>query len=194
MDRARILLVDDEPIFVDALAQLLAEDYEVETATTGAAALAALAARSFDVVISDYQRPGASGVELLAHFARRQPECVRMRMTSHYQDPDALIAAINRGEVYRFLQKPFDFIDVRTDIQRDRLRQYYLDRIDEPAKTFKAELAAIPTRIAGIDQEIPVTMVMAEQEPKRKLFVLNRGRRPSAGRSSCRSRMARRRP
>jgi len=65
--------------------------------------------------------------------------------------------------------------DQRTEIQRDRLRQYYLDQVDPPARQMKQELATIPAEIAKIDQEIPITMVMAEQEPKRQLFVLNRG-------------------
>lgn len=65
--------------------------------------------------------------------------------------------------------------DKRTDIQRDRLRDYYLDHVDAPSKEMKAELAAIPNKIAEIDKEIPLTMVMREIDPKRKIFVLNRG-------------------
>lgn len=65
--------------------------------------------------------------------------------------------------------------DKRTDAQRDRLRKYFLDHVDAEAMKLSAELAAIPNQLAELDKSIPVTMVMAEMEPKRKIFVLNRG-------------------
>src|SRR5262249_23700132 len=87
-------------------------------------------------------------------------------------DAAKLAAGESLGQLKELLAVP---ADQRTDIQRDRLRYYYLDHVDAAAKEMKAELAAIPNKIAEIDKEIPLTMVMREIDPKRNIFVLNRG-------------------
>ncbi len=65
--------------------------------------------------------------------------------------------------------------DQRTDEHRERLRHYFLDHIDLESRRLRISIAATTGELAEIDKAVPVTMVMFEQEPKRKIFVLNRG-------------------
>ncbi len=69
----------------------------------------------------------------------------------------------------------------RSDAQREQLRQHYLDHVDAESKTLKTELADLPKRREAIEKAIPVTMVMAEQTPRRQTFVLKRGQYDQRG-------------
>ena len=104
--RPRLLLVDDEPDLLDGLRLRLRKyDFEVMTATSGAAALELFDAHSFDAVVSDQQMPGMSGSEFLAEVHNRWPSTVRVILTGQ-ASLDATIAAINDAHVFRFLTKP----------------------------------------------------------------------------------------
>jgi hypothetical protein len=69
----------------------------------------------------------------------------------------------------------------RTPQQQARLRDYYLTQFDEPYRALLAEQAALPGRIAAVDQAIPVTMVMHEQDPPRPSYILQRGQYDQRG-------------
>jgi hypothetical protein len=87
-------------------------------------------------------------------------------------DAAALAAGTPLSQLKDLLAVP---AEKRNENQQQLLRAYYLDHVDAEAMRMKSELAAIPNRLAEIDKEIPLTMVMREIEPKRKIFVLNRG-------------------
>lgn len=86
--------------------------------------------------------------------------------------PDAIAADELLLQLRDLLATP---ADQRTDAGREDLRQYYLNHVDAEAMRLRIDLATNANRIAEIDKDIPVTMVMQELEPKRKMFVLNRG-------------------
>ncbi|MFN0196621.1 MAG: DUF1553 domain-containing protein [Planctomycetaceae bacterium] len=69
----------------------------------------------------------------------------------------------------------------RSPAQVERLKSFYLERIDEPSKNWKKELTEIPRRLEQLDQEIPVTMVMDEMSPRRKTHILKRGQYDQPG-------------
>ena len=104
--RCRVVCVDDEPQVLSGLSLHLRRRYEVETATSGAAALELLARQpEAAVVISDMRMPGMNGAELLAKASSSHPRTTRILLTGH-AEVDSAIAAVNQGSVFRFLVKP----------------------------------------------------------------------------------------
>jgi response regulator RpfG family c-di-GMP phosphodiesterase len=104
--RARIICVDDEPQVLSGLSLHLRRRYEVESATSGAAALELLARQpQAAVVISDMRMPGMNGAELLSKASLTYPHTTRILLTGH-AEVDAALAAVNHGHVFRFLVKP----------------------------------------------------------------------------------------
>jgi response regulator RpfG family c-di-GMP phosphodiesterase len=113
---APVLCVDDEPAVLDGLRRSLRGIVELHTATGGAEALATLeAAGPFAVVVSDMRMPGMDGVTLLAHFRERAPDTIRMLLTGN-ADVEAAAAAVNRGQIFRFLFKPCPPDDLRAAV------------------------------------------------------------------------------
>lgn len=104
----RILCVDDEPNIVASLKRLFrGSGYQVTTATSGAQAIAHLEQEPVDLVFSDMRMPGMSGAQLLEQIRERWPKTTRVLLTG-YADIGSTIAAINSGEVYRYITKPWD--------------------------------------------------------------------------------------
>jgi response regulator RpfG family c-di-GMP phosphodiesterase len=104
--RARILCVDDEPAVVEGLELQLRRRYEVSIALSAEQALARVAQRGpFTVVISDMRMPGMDGATLLSRIRTLSPATVRMLLTG-FADMSAAAAAVNEGQIFRFLTKP----------------------------------------------------------------------------------------
>jgi len=103
-----VLCVDDEPAILSALKRALrAPDIAVLTATSGAQALEIMAELPVDLVISDMRMPGMDGAQLLERACSEWPDAVRILLTGH-ADTAATIQAVNRGRIFRYLQKPWD--------------------------------------------------------------------------------------
>src|SRR5450830_1115854 len=129
-----VLCVDDEPSILSALRRVLrAEGCRLLTAQGGAEALAILATESVDVVVSDMRMPGMDGAQLLARVREEWPGTARILLTG-YADMDATIAAINNGQIYRYIHKPWDEHELRLTVRQaaelsvanDRLKRNYL--------------------------------------------------------------------
>lgn len=105
-DRTRVLCVDDEPKVLEGLKLHLRRQYEVQTATSGQTALDLLQPeKPFAVILSDMRMPGMDGVTLLSQIRQRCPDTVRMLLTGQ-ADLTSAIAAVNEGQLFRFLTKP----------------------------------------------------------------------------------------
>jgi len=101
-----ILCVDDEPRIVDSLAVHLRRDYQVFAANGGNSALALLKEKGAPaVIVSDMRMPGMDGATLLKHVRQLYPETTRILLTGE-PGRDAAIAAVNEGQIFRFLTKP----------------------------------------------------------------------------------------
>ena len=120
----KILLVDDEVNVRRAVQRALRkEPYEILCASSGQEALDLLTRHSVEVVVSDEKMPGMSGSELLASVASRYPDTVRIMLTGQ-ASLEAAVRAINKGEIYRFLTKPWDGVDLVVTIRQAlRLQQ-----------------------------------------------------------------------
>ena len=102
-----ILVVDDEPDILFSLRALLRRDFEVHTAEGGAQALEVLRRHPVHLIMTDQRMPEMTGAELLSRARGERPEAIRIIFTG-YADLKAVIDAVNRGEIYRYLTKPWD--------------------------------------------------------------------------------------
>jgi response regulator RpfG family c-di-GMP phosphodiesterase len=103
----KILFVDDEPQIVQSLS-LLFDDYDVVTATSGEEALKHFKnGNTPDVIVSDQRMPMMTGVELLQKVRDISPNTVRILLTG-YSDLDAVIDSVNSGEIFRYINKPWN--------------------------------------------------------------------------------------
>jgi len=102
----KVLFVDDEQKILDSFMLNLKRRYDIHLALGPEEALARIASDGpFQVVVSDYKMPGMNGVELLSKVMTVSPKTVRIMLTGH-ADMDVSIAAVNSGQVFRFLTKP----------------------------------------------------------------------------------------
>jgi len=103
-----LLLVDDEEDITAALARMLRGDgYKILRAHSGVEGLALLAQHAVGVIVSDQRMPEMTGVEFLSRVRELYPKTIRM-VLSGYADLNSVTDAINRGAVYKFLNKPWD--------------------------------------------------------------------------------------
>ena len=103
-----ILCVDDEQQVLSSLERMLRlKSYEVLTADSGAKGLEILEHEHVDVVIADQRMPEMTGSEFLRIVREQYPNTVRI-MLSGYSDFESLTKAINEGEIFRFVSKPWD--------------------------------------------------------------------------------------
>jgi FixJ family two-component response regulator len=115
--RAMILCVDDEPSVLSSLQLLLSRDYDVHTACGGPEGLEMLAKLGpVPVVVSDMRMPGMSGAEFLAEVAKRSPSSAGVLLTG-VTDIEAAAAAINAGNLFRFLLKPCAAEELRSTLK-----------------------------------------------------------------------------
>ncbi|RUO31260.1 EAL domain-containing protein [Aliidiomarina soli] len=116
--RPTLLLVDDEPNVLRSLNRLLRRDgYHVLTAETADEAFELLAQHQVQVIISDQRMRHMNGTELLNHVKSMYPGIVRI-VLSGYMDLESVTAAINQGQIYKFLTKPWDDKELREVVRK----------------------------------------------------------------------------
>ncbi|MBX3026801.1 sigma-54-dependent Fis family transcriptional regulator [bacterium] len=114
--RGSILIAEDEEGVRDSLSQVLAEEgYDVVAVPDGSAAIAALGAREFDVILSDLRMPGADGLTLLRHAHEVAPQTLVLLMTAH-ATVDSAVDALRAG-AQDYLLKPVLFDEVLHKVQ-----------------------------------------------------------------------------
>ncbi|MFN9391393.1 MAG: protein kinase domain-containing protein [Betaproteobacteria bacterium] len=105
--RARLLFVDDETRILTALQALFRGNYEVVVCDDPRRAVELIKSTHFHVLVSDQRMPGMLGVELLRMAREISPRTVRILLTG-YSDLASIVGSINEGEVWRFVNKPWD--------------------------------------------------------------------------------------
>lgn len=124
MDR-NILVVDDEEEILSSIKRLLSNtNMKVLTASNAEAALLVLEDNPVSVLMTDNRMTGMSGLELLSIVKNIYPDIVRILMTG-YVDVDTAISAINDGEVYKFIEKPWKGEDLSRILQ-DAMERFEL--------------------------------------------------------------------
>jgi two-component system, sensor histidine kinase and response regulator len=112
-----ILIVDDEKDNLEALQRLLRSSYAVTTALSPFEALRLLQKNQFHVIISDQRMPEMTGVELLEKAKKLSPGSTRVLLTG-FTEIESVIDAINRGNIYRYIAKPWDPEDLKLTIRQ----------------------------------------------------------------------------
>ncbi|MGA2656586.1 MAG: HD domain-containing phosphohydrolase [Verrucomicrobiota bacterium] len=118
----RILVVDDEQVVLAALRETLRlEGYEVFAVEDPIEGLRLLRANAFSVILIDQQMPGLTGLEFLAQAKQLQPNATRILITA-VLSLGTVIDSINKGEVYRFIVKPWLREELLVTIRNAALR------------------------------------------------------------------------
>ncbi len=113
----RLLVVDDEPIVGKRLKQVFGKiGFAIETYTDSVTALAAMAEKPFDIVVTDLKMEGIDGIEVLKRVRAMNPE-TRVIIITGYASPDTAELADREG-VFAFLAKPFRLDELKQVIYR----------------------------------------------------------------------------
>jgi signal transduction histidine kinase len=162
--RPRVLCVDDEPRVLAGLRLHLRREYEVEVAEGGEQALEIINQRGpFAVVISDMRMPYMNGAAFFAQARVLAPDTVRILLTG-YSDIDDAIAAINQGQIFRFLTKPCRPAVLRHAVE-DAVAQYRMITADHELVRREVDkishqllhterLATLGTMASGVGHEL----------------------------------------
>src|SRR5215470_16815840 len=106
-----VLVADDEPGVRESLAEILRDaGYDVQTAADGTAALAALEARDFGIIVTDLRMPGADGIAVLRRAREVSPQTLVLVMTAH-GSVDTAVEALRTGAT-DYILKPVVFDDL----------------------------------------------------------------------------------
>ena len=166
---ASLLFVDDEPNILSALKRLFRPlGYRIFTAEGGAQGLALLEQEPVDLVISDMRMPNMDGAQFLEQVRHKWPDTMRILLTG-YADVSSTIAAINKGEIYRYVAKPWEDNDIvllvkhalelkNLELEKRRLEELTLRQNDE-LKELNANLEA---KVQERTQEVRQTMGFLE--------------------------------
>jgi putative two-component system response regulator len=159
---ARLLVVDDEEYISDVICRWLeAAGYQCVVASDGISALKRAQMERFDVVVSDINMPGMSGLDLMSELRRRQPD-IPVILATAVDDRDVAIDALKKG-AYGYLIKPLQedeiIINVANALERRRLER--LDRAYQEG--LEQEVAARTEEVSRTREEISLLLVTASE-------------------------------
>ncbi len=112
----RILYIDDEENNLQVFKASFRRQYEIYTANSAAEGLKILQNVDLHVIIADQKMPKTTGVEFFKSIAETYPDPIRILLTG-YTDIDALADAINHGDIYRYIQKPWNDLELHNSIK-----------------------------------------------------------------------------
>jgi response regulator RpfG family c-di-GMP phosphodiesterase len=168
-----VLFVDDEVNILKALQRLLrSENMNVLVASRAADALDLLDKHPTQVVVTDQRMPEMSGVDFLAHVRERQPDIVRMMLTG-YTEMKVAVDAINRGEIYRLITKPwnddelratlrqaFDHADLKAEIKRlNQVKREQNFKLQDMNRNLEAKVRERTKQLAEKHQQLRTAYV-----------------------------------
>ena len=123
----RILVVDDEPQILSSIQDLLEDDFDVVTCSTAEEALSHLGKNHIAAILSDQRMPGMNGDEFLEK-AREVSEATRVLITG-YADLEAVVRAVNNGQIYAYVSKPWDPHHLKIMVERAVEHYELLDKL-----------------------------------------------------------------
>ncbi|MBV7532597.1 response regulator [Chitinophaga sp. sic0106] len=112
-----ILYIDDEVHNLNAFKASFRRLYNVFTATSAEEAEKLLQEHEFHIIISDQRMPKMTGIEFFESILERYPEPIRMLLTG-YADINAVVDAINKGQVYKYFSKPWNEEELKHNIEK----------------------------------------------------------------------------
>ena len=118
-DKPTLLLIDDEERILRSLAMLFRGSYQVHATVDPHEAIALVERERVHVVVSDQRMPVMRGADLLREVRSRSPNSMRILLTG-YSELDAVVSSVNEGEIFRFVQKPWDCLLYTSPSPRDK--------------------------------------------------------------------------
>jgi diguanylate cyclase len=147
--RCSLLVVDDEPYILSALAAFLHNDFDVLTADSVEEAQRRFGEREIDLVLTDQKMPQLSGVQLLEWVRQHSPRTMRLMMTG-FADLEEAVDAINKGQVFRYLFKPWKPEEL-LEVLHSAARNFGLERANEQ---LVIELQLLNDRLREMNAEL----------------------------------------
>ena len=183
--RSKILIVDDEPLVRDLIVQVLETDHTCKTAGSAEEAISILQTESFDLVMSDINMGGISGIELIPQVLALSPDTIIV-MLSGNQTIDSAIDAIRSG-AFDYVKKPFDIDHVKVAVDRALKhrtllleKRLYENHLEELVKKRTEELnylsyydvlTTLPNRTLFEDRVAQAILLGQEKQQMALLFV-----------------------
>lgn len=112
-----ILYVDDEANNLIAFRAVFRTKYTIFTALSGLEGLDILSENNIHIIITDQRMPNMTGVEFLEEVIEKYPTPIRILLTG-YTDMSAIIDAVNKGSIFRYLNKPWDEEELEAVIEK----------------------------------------------------------------------------
>jgi len=181
MQKHKLLLLDDEENILRTLKRLFEEDevYEVHTATNSEEGIKLLEKHDFSLIISDYRMPNINGVEFLKISKEKSPDTIRIILTG-FADVNVAITAINEGEIYKFIQKPWGDENLMVQVKRAlehydliKEREMLLDKIKLQNTELKGLNEDLESKVAEKTIELKDKVKELEGRDKVLSFFLN---------------------
>ena len=141
--KAKMLVVDDEPDNLDLLYRTFRRDFQVLKAESGVRALELLESEGeVAVIISDQRMPEMKGTEFLSRTVPQFPDTMRIILTG-FTDVEDLVEAINSGQVYKYITKPWDPSELKAVVQRAAETYELLKQRTEELRRSQAQTALL---------------------------------------------------
>ena len=157
-----LLLVDDEERILRSLAMLFRGQYALQSTTDAHEALAIVGRGRVDVIVSDQKMPVMRGADLLREVKERSPNTMRILLTG-YSELDAIVASVNEGEIFRYVNKPWDAAELRSTV----------DQAAQIAAALFAAPAAEPTPVTAVRAVTAAEMVPASPALAEGILVID---------------------
>lgn len=169
-DKPHILIVDDEASVRSALRRSLRkEPYRVTLAESAGEALQIMREDRVDLLITDHLMPQMTGLELLKRVRLMHPDTARVILTGQ-AELETVVAAINEGEIFRFLRKPWDETELKLTIhlaleqqRTERENRQLLDLLRRQADVIRGLEKAHPG-IASIERDASGAILIDEAD------------------------------
>lgn len=161
--RGTVLFVDDEENILAALKRLFRNSgCRLLTASSGPEGLDVMVKESVDLVVSDMRMPQMDGAQFLKLVAEKWPDTIRVLLTG-YSDLGSTVNAINDGQIYRYISKPWEDTDIKLTVQQ-ALEQRFLRkeklRLEELTRRQNQDLADLN---AGLERKVKARTAELEQ-------------------------------
>jgi two-component system sensor histidine kinase/response regulator len=116
MEKIKVLYIDDEVNNLNAFKATFRQFYQISIAQSAKEGLAILKENEVHVIIADQRMPEITGVDFFASIVKEFPDPIRILLTG-YADIEAVIDAINKGQIYRYIKKPWDDFELKMNIE-----------------------------------------------------------------------------
>ncbi|HTD06261.1 EAL domain-containing protein [Undibacterium sp.] len=158
-----LLLVDDEPNILASLKRLLRrEGYQILLANSGQEGLEILEKNRVDVIISDQRMPNMTGVEFLRTAKISHPDTVRI-VLSGYTELQSITDAINEGAIYKFLTKPWEDDQLRSNIQE----AFHYKEMSDENRRLSFQIQTTNQELAKANRQLADILDQKQQQIKR---------------------------